>query len=265
MSDRTGPAAVLLVERTGHIAVLTLNRPGQLNAIGTTTIKALHSAMDELEADEAVRAVVIAGAGRHFSAGADIDELERMSSPSQFHTFIGALQDCFARLQNFAKPSVAAIQGIAYGGGLELALSCDLRVAARDARLGVPEIKLGLLPGAGGTQRLPRLLPAAIAKQLVLTGEPLGAERAHHLGLVNDLADPVEVVPKAAALAASVAAGAPLALEAGKQLIDRGASMDLTNAVRLERETVARLFGTADRAEGLRSFRARRPPKFTGS
>src|SRR5439155_27310326 len=121
---------------------------------------------------------------------ADISELEQLATPREFRAFIATLHACFDRVQECAKPSVAAIQGVAYGGGLELALACDLRVAARDARLGVPEIKLGLLPGAGATQRLPRLLPSAIAKQMVLTGEPLGAERAHQLGLINDVTDP---------------------------------------------------------------------------
>jgi enoyl-CoA hydratase len=263
MSERE--ADVLLVERSGLVIRLTLNRPDQLNAVGTATVQSVHRALDQLEKDDSVRAILLAGAGRNFSAGADIGELEQMSTPRQFRAFIDSLQACFDRLQHFGKPSVAAIQGVAYGGGLELALACDLRVAARDARLGVPEIKLGLLPGAGGTQRLPRLLPAAIAKQMVLTGEPLSGERAYHLGLVNELAEPGEVVSVAQTLATAVAAGAPLALAAGKHLVDAGRAMDLASAVTLERETVAGLFGTSDREEGLRAFRARKPPTFTGT
>ena len=131
-------------------------------------------------------------------------------------------------------------------------------------RLGVPEMKLGVLPGAGGTQRLPRLVPAAIAKQMILTGEPITAERAHALGLINELAAPGEAVPAALSLAAQVAAGAPLALAAGKRLIDQGLGMDLTAAISYEGESVSTLFGTADRAAGLAAFRERRPPTFTG-
>jgi enoyl-CoA hydratase len=265
MGMSSDPSDVLLVARAGHVARVMMNRPDQLNALGTRTVAALNRAFDDLEADDSVRAIIVAGSGRHFSAGADIGELERMRTPNEFRAFIDALQACFARLQGLTKPSVAAIHGIAYGGGLELALSCDLRVAARDARLGVPEIKLGLLPGAGGTQRLPRLLPSAIAKQMVLTGEPLSAERAHQLGLINEVTDPADVLRAADKLAATVAAGAPLALAAGKRLIDSGGSMDLTNAVALERETVAGLFGTVDREEGLRSFRQRTAPTFIGS
>jgi len=265
MSLRVFESGILLIERAGQVARLTMNRPDRLNAIGTPTIAALNGAFDAVEGDDSVRAIVIAGVGRHFSAGADISELEQIATPNQFRIFIEAIQACFTRLQELSKPSVAAIQGIAYGGGLELALSCDLRVATRDARLGVPEIKLGLLPGAGGTQRLPRLLPAAVAKRMVLTGETLGAERAHQLGLINELAEPGEVVAVADQLAAPVAAGAPLALAAGKRLIDAGASLDMRAATALERETVARLFGTADREEGVRSFRERRRPTFIGS
>ncbi len=253
---------VLRVERAGAIARLTLDRPDRLNAIGTPTVHALHAALDDIAADDSVRSIVIAGAGRAFSAGADIGELEACGSARDFRAFIDRLDECFGRLSRFPKPSVAAVHGIAFGGGLELALACDLRVATPDARLGVPEIKLGLLPGAGATQRLPRLLPAAIAKQLILTGEPLPAERAYQLGLVNDVAD--DVLARASELAAALAAGAPQALAAGKQLVDDGAAMNLDAAVRLERETVAGLFGTDDREIGLRAFRSRTPPTFTG-
>jgi len=254
--------AVLRVERAGAIARLTLDRPAQLNAIGTATVRALHAALDDIAGDMEVRAIVIAGAGRAFCAGADIGELEACRSPREFRAFLDQLDECFGRLQRFGKPSVAAIHGVAFGGGLELAVACDLRVAAADARLGVPEIKLGLLPGAGATQRLPRLLPAGIAKQLLLTGEPLSAQRAHQLGLVNEIAD--DALACAESLAAAVAKGAPLALAAGKQLVDDGAALSLDAAVHLERETVAGLFGTEDREIGMRAFRSRTTPEFTG-
>jgi enoyl-CoA hydratase len=256
---------VVVLEVTDQVARITLNRPDQLNAIGRATVDGLHRALDDIAADSTCRALVIAGAGRCFSAGADIAELEQMSTPRQFRAFIDSLQTCYDRLQHFDRPSIAAIHGFAYGGGLELALACDLRVAARDARLGVPEIKLGLLPGAGATQRLPRLLPTAVAKQMMLTGEPVTAERAHQLGMINELAEPKEVLAAAHALAATVAAGAPLALAAAKQLVDDGATLELATAIRLERETVAGLFGTADREAGLRAFRARTKASFTGA
>ncbi|MFI6467077.1 enoyl-CoA hydratase/isomerase family protein [Streptomyces sp. NPDC050538] len=257
-------STVLRVELRDRIAVLTLDRPGQLNAIGSETVDQLTRALNELRDNDDVRALVVTGAGRAFSAGADIGEIESFTAPRQFHSFVQQLTDAYALLEDFPKPSVAAVHGFAFGGGLELALACDLRVAERGARLGLPEMKLGVLPGAGGTQRLPRLIPPAIAKQMILTGEPIDAERAHALGLVNELAEPGEALGVAEALAAALTAGAPLALAAGKRLIDYGLGMDLDAAISYERETVSVLFSTEDQAEGLKAFRERRPGDFRG-
>lgn len=255
---------MLRVELRDQIAVLTLDRPERLNAVGTETVNRLTQALNDIRDNDDVRAVVLAGAGRAFSAGADIGEIESCTAPGQFRAFVGRLTDAYALLEDFPKPSVAAVHGFAFGGGLELALACDLRVAERGTRLGLPEMKLGVLPGAGGTQRLPRLLPPAIAKQMILTGEPIDAERAWQLGLVNELAEPGGALAAAEKLAAGLAAGAPLALAAGKRLIDHGLGMDLTTAIAYERETVTVLFSTEDRAEGLKAFRDRRPGEFRG-
>jgi len=255
---------VLRVELRDRIAVLTLDRPGQLNAIGSETVDRLTRALNELRDNDDVRALVVAGAGRAFSAGADIGEIESFTAPRQFHSFVQQLTDAYALLENFPKPSVAAVHGFAFGGGLELALACDLRVAERGTRLGLPEMKLGVLPGAGGTQRLPRLIPPAIAKQMILTGEPIDAERAYALGLVNELTEPGEALGVAEALATALTTGAPLALAAGKRLIDYGLGMDLEAAISYERETVSVLFSTEDRIEGLKAFRERRPGDFQG-
>ena len=213
-----------------------------------------------------VRAIVVAGEGKAFCAGADIGELDTLEGP---HGFGGVRAPADRRVRRARracpKPSVAAIHGVAFGGGLELALACDLRVAEDGARLGVPEIKLGLLPGAAGTARLPRLLPNAVAKQLLLTGEPLPAAEAHRLGLVN------EVVPagsgarrRARRSPRRLAALPPLALAAAKRLVDDGATLPLDVAVTLERETVSMLFGTADRVEGVRAFLDKRPADVRG-
>jgi enoyl-CoA hydratase len=255
---------VLEVEVGDGVAVLTLNRPDKLNAIGTPTLDALETALDRLRTDGTVRALVLAGAGRFFSAGADLDEIEGCAGPQDFRAFVRRMTDVYGLLQSFPKPSVAAVHGVAFGGGLELSLACDLRVAERGARLGVPEMKLGVLPGAGGTQRLPRLVGPTIAKQMILTGEPLSAERAYDLGLVNELAEPGEAVPTALRLARQLAAGAPLALAVGKELIDRGLDLDLESGIAFEREAVSVLFSTQDREEGLKAFRDRRPPQFLG-
>jgi enoyl-CoA hydratase len=254
----------LLIRALGQVTVLTLNRPGRLNAIGSDMLGPLADAVAVAAADERVRALVIAGAGRAFCAGADLGEIEALPDARAFRGFIATMTEVYQLVADCPKPSVAALHGLAFGGGLELALACDLRIAEAGTRLGVPEIKLGVLPGAGGTQRLPRLVPPAIAKQMILTGEPITAERAHALGLVNELADPGEAVPAALGLAARLAAGAPLALAAGKRLVDRGLGMDLAAAISYEGESVSMLFGTADRVAGLKAFRQRRPPAFTG-
>ena len=255
---------MLRVEVRDRVAVFTLDRPERLNAVGTETVGLLRDALALVREDDGVRALVLTGAGRAFSAGADLGEIESFTTPWQFRAFVGRLTETYALLEEFPKPSVAAIHGFAFGGGLELALACDLRVAERGARLGLPEMKLGVLPGAGGTQRLPRLLPPAIAKQMILTGEPIDAERAYALGLLNELSEPGGALKAAEALAARLAAGAPLALAAGKRLIDHGLGMDLEAAVAFEQETVSVLFATEDRAEGLRAFRDRRPGEFRG-
>ncbi|WP_330262227.1 enoyl-CoA hydratase/isomerase family protein [Streptomyces griseorubiginosus] len=257
-------SAVLRVELRDRIAVLTLDRPERLNAVGSETVDRLTRALDDLRDNDDVRALIVAGAGRAFSAGADLGEIESFTSAGQFRAFVGRLTQAYALLEDFPKPSVAAVHGFAFGGGLELALACDLRVVERGARLGLPEMKLGVLPGAGGTQRLPRLMPPAIAKQMILTGEPIDAERAWQLGLVNELAEPGWALATAEKLAGGLTAGAPLALAAGKRLVDYGLGMDLEAAIAYERETVAVLFTTEDRAEGLKAFRERRPGEFRG-
>lgn len=255
---------MLRVELRDRIAVLTLDRPRQLNAVGSETVDRLTRALRDVRDNDDVRALVVTGAGRAFSAGADLGEIESFTTPGQFRAFVGRLTEAYGLLEDFPKPSVAAVHGFAFGGGLELALACDLRVVERGARLGLPEMKLGVLPGAGGTQRLPRLVQPAIAKQMILTGEPIDAERAWELGLVNELAEPGGALAAAEALANTLAAGAPLALAAGKRLVDHGLGMGLEAAIAYERETVSVLFCTEDRAEGLKAFRERRPGDFRG-
>jgi enoyl-CoA hydratase len=255
----------LRIEHTdGGVAVIVLIRPERLNAIGRDTLDALDAALADLETDDAVRAFVVTGEGRAFCAGAYIDELAELDGAAGFAAFVQRFTDVLDRLEQHPKPSVAAIDGAALGGGLELALACDLRVASDGARLGVPEIKLGLLPGAGGTQRLPRLVPRGVALQLLLTGNPLGAVDAHRLGLVNELSSDAPARVVAERLAREIALVAPLARAAAKQLVQRGATLDLGEAIALERATVAALFDSDDAAEGLAAFRAKRAPQFRG-
>lgn len=255
---------VKLERHTSAVGVITLDRPDRLNALSSLVIRDLGRAVDEVTEDPEIRTVVVAGEGKAFCAGADIAELGTLSGPMGFAAFVHRMTDVFGSLDASPKPSIAAVHGVAMGGGLELALSCDLRIVEQGARLGVPEIKLGLLPGAGGTARLPRLLPRAVAKAMLLTGEPLSADEAHRLGLVNQVVEEGACLTAALALAESLAGLAPLALAAGKRLIDQGAGLPLASAVTFERETVSMLFGTDDRVEGVTAFLEKRPPEFMG-
>src|SRR5829696_4937109 len=255
-------SSVLRHECRGRVALLTLDRPERLNAIGSDTVALLHQALDRVEADGEIRAIVVTGEGRAFSAGADIAELDTLQTGADFARFVKGLTDAFGRLAACPTPSIAAINGIAFGGGCELALACDLRLAAPGARLGVPEVKLGLLPGAAGTQRLARLLPAAVVKHLLMTGASLTSGQALELGLVNAVDD--DVVGAALALAHTLADGPPQALAAAKYLVDRGVELPLDEAIALERQMVSDLFDSDDRREGITAFVDKRPPAFSG-
>ncbi len=255
---------VVHYDQRDAVVVLTLDRPGRLNAIGADTLRSLRAVADRIDGDPSIRAVVVTGAGKAFSAGADITELDALDGPLAMSAFLQQFNDTYDRLARLTKPSIAAVNGLAFGGGLELALACDLRIVARGARLGVPEIKLGLLPGAGGTQRLARLLPAAVTKHMLMTGDPISAEDAHRLGLVNEVVDDGTALAAAERLAERLATGPPLALAAAKRLVDIGGPMALEGGIALERETVSLLFATEDRAEGVAAFLEKRAPQFQG-
>lgn len=257
-------ALVRVDVRSDRVGVLTLNRPDRLNALSTGLARELADAIETVRIDDSVRAIVVAGEGRAFCAGADIGELETLDGPYGFSEFVTLLTDTLRSLARCPKPSVAAIHGLALGGGLELALACDLRIADVTAKFGAPEIKLGLLPGAAGTARLTRMLPHAVAKQMLLTGEPLWADDAAKFGLVNDVVAAGGALDAAIELAVKIASLPPLALAAAKRLVDDGGFMPLESAITLERETVSMLFGTEDRIEGIRAFLEKRAPTFDG-
>jgi enoyl-CoA hydratase len=251
--------------RPDGVAIVTLARPDRLNALSSEVAAALSQTVAELESASGVNAIVVAGEGRVFCAGADIAEFGALDSPAGFARFLARLTAAFDALARCPKPSVAALHGAALGGGLELALACDIIVADEGTRLGVPEIKLGLLPGAAGTARLPRQLPAPLARQMLLTGEPITAEAAHHHGLVAEVCPPGGALGAATALAGRLAQLPPLALAAAKRLLATGPTLPLDAAVELERQTVAMLFGTDDRAEGVGAVLEKRASKFGGS
>ena len=248
----------------GPTAWIRLEGTEQLNAIGSGTYASLVRPLDEIEADANIRALVISGAGRGFCAGADIAEIGGFVEASEFEAFIHGFTDALDRLAASRLPVIAAIHGVALGGGLELAMACDIRVATPGSRLGLPEAKLGVLPGAGGTQRLPRLVPPGVVAELLMLGNLIDAERAYQLGLVNRLAAEGALLTDVAELAGKLADGAPLVHAATKELLLSTATTALADGIVAERRAPTALFASADGREGFAAFQARRRPNFTG-
>ena len=260
MSD---PQPSLLVARDGPVATLTLNRPQVLNALDRPTFERLAAAFDDLEVDPAVRAVVVTGAGeRAFCAGADVRALHGLGEAGAL-ALMAYGQQVFDRIAQSPKPTVAALNGYALGGGLELAMACDIRVAADTARLGQPEITLGSIPGWGGTQRLPLLVGLGRARELILTGRLVDAAEAERIGLVSRVVPAAETVAAARDVADRLAALPPVALALAKDAV-RAVEGDLAAGLRREREHVATTFATADQREGTRAFLEKRAPRFEG-
>lgn len=256
--------ANLKLEREGGLAVLTVARPQALNALNSQTFHELDRALSEIESHAETRALIVTGEGpKAFVAGADIAEMTPLE-PEAAEVFSSLGQWIFDRLERLHCPTIAAVNGFALGGGLELALACDLIYAASNAKLGLPEVSLGVIPGFGGTQRLCRRVGQARAKELTFTGDVIGAERAKEIGLVLDVLPPDQLMPHCKAVAARWISKAPLAVEAAKRVMCRGADMELSGGLALERETFGRLFATEDRKEGMAAFIAKRPAAFTG-
>jgi enoyl-CoA hydratase len=256
----------ILVERDGAIATLTLNRPSVLNALNILMIRELKEAIAELDADRSVRAIVLTGAGdRSFAAGADIGELSALDGPVAGAAMARSGQALTLALENARTPTIAAINGFALGGGCELALACDIRIASEKAKFGQPEVNLGILPGYGGTQRTARLLGRGMAMYLCLSGELIDAPEALRIGLVEKVVAPAELLGEARRIATVIASRAPLAVAAAKRAIDDAISLDLEPALEIEALHFGTLIGTKDFAEGTRAFLEKRAPSFTNS
>jgi enoyl-CoA hydratase len=254
----------LLVERDGAVAVVTINRPKVLNALNTQTISELEGVMRDLQHEEAVRAVVLTGAGeKSFVAGADINELAVLSpAEGQRHGRRG--QAVFDLIEHLGKPVVAAINGFALGGGCELAMACTLRIAADSARFGQPEINLGIIPGYAGSQRLPRLVGKGRALEVLLTGDMIGAARAYEIGLVNRVVPAAELLPEAKTLAAALASKAPIATRYILEAVNHGMEMPLADAQVLEGTLFGLVASTDDMKEGTRAFLEKRQASWRG-
>ncbi|MDQ3645998.1 MAG: enoyl-CoA hydratase-related protein [Actinomycetota bacterium] len=234
------------------VGTIRLDRP-PVNALNADVAREIGDAVDAAAEDDRVRAVVLWGGPKVFAAGADIKEMAERDAVTMFR-YIGQFQDVFTRLEQLPKVTIAAINGYALGGGCELSLACDLRICAEDSQLGQPEILLGVIPGAGGTQRLPRLVGIGRAKQIIYSGRFVKAEEALAIGLVNEVVPADDVYPTALKRAARLASGAGVALMAAKQVIQNGMGTDMATGLVLERQAFAALFATEDQKIGMTSF-----------
>lgn len=254
----------VLYEVKDRIARLTIHRPERLNALDRATVREIDRAVQAADADPAVGALILTGTGeKAFVAGADIHELASQT-PIEGEAFARAGQSVLSRLEAMGKPSIAAVNGYALGGGLELALACTLRVASESARLGLPEVSLGIIPGYGGTQRLARLVGRGRALEMILTGEPIEAREAHRIGLVNRVVPAAELLEAAEALACTLLSRGPMALRYALQAVREGLEMTQAEGLGLEAALFGLTCATDDMREGTRAFVEKRKPVFRG-
>ena len=255
----------LLIDRDGPVAIITINRPKVLNALNGVVLAELSRAFDELESDRTVLAVVITGSGeRAFVAGADIGELAALADAKAGETKARAGHEVGHKIEHSRLPVIMAINGYALGGGLELAMAGDIRLASSSAKLGQPEVNLGIVAGFGGSQRLPRLVGQGMASYLLLSGEQIGADEAKQANLVEKVFAPEQLLPEAIKLAKTIAAKGPLAVAATKRLIHKGMQTDLHSALELEAAEFGKISATKDAKEGTKAFLEKRPANFKG-
>ena len=255
------------LEKQGHVGIVTIDRQEALNALNSQVLSDLDAVIDQVAADDEIYVMILTGAGRSFVAGADIGQMKDLT-PVQAKKFGSYGNQVFLKLENFPKPVIAAVNGFALGGGCELAMSCDIILAAGPnaegkggAKFGQPEVGLGITPGFSGTQRLPRRVGVAKAKELIFSGKQIGAEEAKRIGLVNEVYAAEELLNKAVEMAKSFTANAPIAVKYSKACIDRGMQMDIDNGIALENELFAMCFATEDQKEGMGAFLEKRKEK----
>ncbi|HZU04919.1 MAG TPA: enoyl-CoA hydratase-related protein [Chloroflexota bacterium] len=260
----TAPEEVLLVEVADYIATLTLNRPHVLNALDRHLAEALTRTLPALDRDPAVRVAILTGAGpRAFCSGADLKERATMS-PEEVQAQRQRLIDATTALLRFEKPIIAAVNGVAVGGGLELMLGCDFAIAAEGARFGLPEVTLAIIPGDGGTQLLPRVVGQAKARELIFTGDIIDAAEALRLGLVSRVVPPADLLPTAREIAARIARNGPVAVRQAKRALNMARETGFWSGWAYEQEAYQATIPTEDRLEALRAFAEKRPPRYTG-
>lgn len=252
----------ILTEREDSTFIITLNRPEKLNALSPELTGEVVDALNGVRTDTSVRAIIITGGPKVFAAGADLSKMQTASTIDMYNRNVPG--DMWTAVAEMPQPTIAAVAGYALGGGCELAMACDLRIAGETAKFGQPEINVGIYPGAGGTQRLSRLIGLGRAKELVFLGEQIGAEEAQRLGLVNKVVPNENLLDEAKAWAKKLASKPPFTLQLVKQVMDQGYDLDLQSALKLERLGFVGLFGTQDQREGVTAFLEKRKPNYTG-
>ena len=251
-------------EKEGLIGIMTIERPEVFNCLNLETLQTMREYLAALNSQRDVRVVIVTGAGdKAFCSGADLKERRTMTEQQVQH-YIRTIRDTFTELERLPIPVIAAINGLALGGGTELALACDMRVMSETAEMGLTETSLGIIPGAGGTQRLPRLVGKGVAKELILTARRVKAAEALQIGLVNRVAPADQVLAASRELAESIAANAPLALAQAKYAVDYGVEVDLATGLAIESNAYQVLIPTKDRMEGLTAFKEKRKPHYRG-
>ena len=245
--------AFVTLEREGHIALITMNRPEALNALNRQVLEDLSQVLDQVEADPDLYVAIITGAGRSFVAGADIGQMSTLTS-AEAKAFGLFGNQVFLKLENLTKPTIAAVNGFALGGGCELSMACDIRLASEKAKFGQPEVGLGITPGFGGTQRLARIVGTAHAMELILTAQVIPAARAQEIGLVSHVYAPDDLLPQAKALAQAIAANAQVAVRQSKAAIRRGLQADMYTATAFEAEAFGLCFSTEDQKDAMKAF-----------
>ena len=264
MAEDTMEYETLIYQKEGGLGVVTLNRPERLNALSRQLYRELGQVLDEIEQDDEVRVAIVTGNGRAFCAGADIKERVENEEDLRVQRTGAVATRVFRRIETIGKVFIAAVNGYAAGGGCELALACDLRLAATTAQFAQSEVKMGIMPGAGATQRLPRLIGAARAKELMLFGDFIGAQQAHHWGLVNKVVEPGELMVEARAWAKALLERPPISLAMIKNAVNVGMQVDLDSGLEFEQRCSWLLTTTEDRKEGMRAFVEKRKAVFTG-
>ena len=243
----------IFLQKEERVAVITISRPKALNALNTETLKELDFAIDEIENDDEIYAVILTGDGKAFVAGADITEMKDLDVMGA-RKFGNLGNKVFRKLETLEKPIIAAVNGFALGGGCELSMACDIRIASLKAKFGQPEVGLGITPGFGGTQRLARLVGTGMAKQLIYTGDIINAEEALRIGLVNKVVEPEQLIEEVKLLAKKIASNAPIAVKLSKTAINRGLQMDIDTALMYEAEIFGECFSTVDQKNGMKAF-----------